>query len=52
MEKVKQEDTSKEKMIEAKTSIVSITLDGVEYVAKSGIISIPAKYAWALKTHG
>lgn len=47
MAKIKQDG-----MIESKTNIVSITIDGVEYVAKNGIISIPEEYAWALEIHG
>lgn len=38
--------------VEVETNIVSISIDGVEYTAKNGIIIVPAEFVEIVKSHG
>lgn len=51
MAKVKEVETNIEG-VEVETNIVSISIEGVEYFAKSGIIVVPAEFVELVKSHG
>jgi hypothetical protein len=40
-----------ENEIEIKTNIISISINGVEYVAKNGVITLPKEYARFIEIH-
>ena len=40
------------KGVEVETAVVSISIEGVEYFAKDGVIIVPSEFVELVKSHG